>query len=335
MAKETLDKRNSEILPDIGTRITVSTEDTGGSTPGFTRKITWNTVYSWIVGKLKSSEVTNDSSVIGSKVKDALNTLLGKFCSITSDNVANDSLLAIGATVTAAIDFIMGLFINYPLWSILANTEYTAIPATANTITTSSDTSTKFNIGDVLRVEQTGALIRYVKVQNITPTLITVFGDLLIADIVSIRYERGNNAAIQQYKCVVGSDEIYRYGTARPFVRATNSGALAAPANTNYGTDLYYDKQLKVEQGTLVYARYTAHSLDSSAIAAEFEMKFGANTVVTWSIDSRAGDSEAIVGSYASTDTVYPVVNVTNPSGNKVAEGIKLYFEIFSDKDPV
>lgn len=252
-----------------------------------------------------------------------------------SDKVPNQSLLAIGATVTAAIDFIMGLFINYPLWSVLANTEYTATPASVNTITTSSDTSTNFNVGDVLRVELTGALIRYVKVQNISPTLITVFGDLLTADIVSIRYERGNNAAIQHYEVWVGSDEIYLFGDARPTIRKTNGGAATAPVNTNYGSDIFYEKQLRVDKGTLVYARYTAHELDSSVTPATLEMKFGANTVVNWSIDALAGDSGAIVADYANTEDIYPVVNVTNPSGDKKVSFVKLFFEMFNDKDPI
>lgn len=67
---ETLNNRATEGNLDVNKLLPSSDPSTG-----FTKKLSFGALYAWIIGKLKTSEVANDSSVSGTTTKDALETL--------------------------------------------------------------------------------------------------------------------------------------------------------------------------------------------------------------------------------------------------------------------
>lgn len=267
---------------------------------------------------------------------DAEKTKLGNaLTSVNTDIVTNDSLLAPGVTATDSLDGLAERFNNYPLWDTWPVTNYDANPPSVNTITTTVDGSLSFNVKDVLRLKMNDNSYRYGYVKAMTPSLITVHGDILDQAIISIEYEFGNNNAVTEDELEISSDDIYLFSEARPDIRTTAGGSLTTPANA-YGTDVFFNKPFYSSKGTLVYAFATAASLDSSVTAPILNVKFdGINIAATFTVDTSIVESSAFALDYIQSVGEALNVNVTNPGGNRLTTGIVIHLFMFNDKDPV
>lgn len=161
-------------------------------------------------------------------------------------------------------------------WTLVQASAFTATPASATTVTFSTDYTDKLKIGDVVKVKLTGITDPvFCYIEDVTSTLLTVSGVPLSANIEFMWFSIDNKARIQSLIIPIrNEDDFWNLGESRPAVSVTPGATPTVPSNP-YGTNIFWGEKIDIPFGSyLVRAKVALKNCGSSVTPGEIEIGF-------------------------------------------------------------